>query len=229
MRLVVRIAGTLLMLVAGAWPSAAQDIVVGWEGDNGAGYAFVAPTAGFHVTPAQSLLVRASASMLYYNSQADGPTDVTAPGGAVAVGYRVSHPRVSAALFAGFERRRINQGWEQGPAVSGELFASATRLTQLSALGNFAQANRYAWARVGAKRQLTNRDFRGPHAISVGIEATGQGNKDVSTVALGGLLEHAWFHGGASLQFRAGYSVSTFHTGPDQRTLYVGAGIYRRF
>jgi hypothetical protein len=171
--------------------------------------------------------VRTTASFLYYNSHAHGPTDVAAPGGTVAVGYRLSASRVNLALFGGFEGRRFDHGWEEGPSASGELFVSATRLMQFSALGNFTNADRYTWARVGVKRQVTNTTFES-RAISIGLEATGQGNRDVTTYELGGVLERAWLQTGMSVQFRAGWSVSQFPTGPDQRRPYFGVGVYRR-
>lgn len=223
-----RFAIAVAALLAAAHPARAQDVVAGWEGDNTAGYAFIAPTAGMHLTPSQSVVLRATASLLYYNSQADGPTDVIAPGGAAAIGYRLSKGRVNMAMFGGFERRRIHRDWEQGPSASGEMFLSASRLTQVNALGAFAQANRYMWVRTGAKHQFTNTDFSGPRAFSIGVEATGQGNRDVTTYQLGGVFEHAWLRAGASLQFRAGYSLSTFPAGSEQRKPYFGIGMYRR-
>jgi hypothetical protein len=218
----------LATLLSTSRPAVAQDVVAGWQGDNVRGYAFVAPTAGFDMTSSQFVLLRATASFLYYNSQSDGPTDVMAPGGAVAVGYRISAPRVSLTMFGGFERRRIHHGWEQGASASGEMFFSATRLTQLSALGSFAEANRYTWVRAGAKRQLTNTNFSGSRALSVGAEVTAEGNRDVTSYEFGGLFEHAWLRAGMSMQFRAGYSRSAFQTGPDQQKPYFGIGIYRR-
>jgi cellulose biosynthesis protein BcsS len=208
--------------------AAGQDVVAGWEGGNTAGYAFIAPSAGFALTSSQSLVMKATASFLYYNSQAEGPTDVTAPGGGMAFGYRANTRRVNIALFGGLEQRRIHNGWERGASASGEVFLSTTPLTQISALGNFAQANRYTWLRLGTKRQLTNTSFTGARAISAGVEATAQGNRDVTTWELGGVLEHAWLRPGLSLQFRAGYSTSSFQTGPDQHKTYFGLGVYRR-
>ncbi|HET9831516.1 MAG TPA: hypothetical protein VFP91_07400 [Vicinamibacterales bacterium] len=193
-----------------------------------AGYAFIAPSAGFPITASQSFVLKATASFLYYNSQADGPTDVTAPGAAMAAGYRINSRRVNMAIFGGFERRKVRDGWEQGGSASGEMFVSATALTQISALGNFAQANRYAWLRAGAKRQLTNTSFKGPRALSAGIEATAEGNRDVTTYGIGGVIEHAWLRAGVSVQVRAGYSTSSFQTGPEQHKRYFGFGLYRR-
>lgn len=227
MRTVVTLAAVTTLLLIGR-PAAAQDVVAGWQGDNTAGYAFVAPSFGVPIAPSQSVVVKATASFLYYNSQANGPTDVTAPGGAVAVGYRVNTSRLNVAMFGGFEQRRIHDRAERGASASGEMFLSATRLIQISALGNFAQANRYTWLRAGAKRQLTNTQFTGPHALSAGVEATAEGNRDVTTYGFGGVLEHAWLKANLSLQFRAGYSTSSFQFGPDQRKAYFGFGFYRR-
>jgi hypothetical protein len=229
MKTLARVAVSFMALVTVSHPSAAQDVVAGWEGDGTAGYAFVAPTAGIPVTASQSVLFRATASFLYYNSLADGPTDVRAPGGAVVIGYRWHDSRANLAVFGGFERRRIHRRWEEGVAASGEMFLSATRLTQVSALVSYAQANRYTWVRAGAKHQLTNTDFSAPRSVSVGIEATAQGNRDVTNYELGAVLEHAWLRADTSVQFRAGYSRSAFPSGADQRKPYFGIGIYRRF
>jgi hypothetical protein len=224
---VLRTIGVAVLILGGRF-AAAQDVVTGWQGDRMAGYAFVAPSAGFPITASQAFVLKATASFLYYNSQADGPTDVTAPGAAMAAGYRISTRRVNMAVFGGFERRKVRDGWEQGGSTSGEMFVSATALTQISALGNFAQANRYAWFRAGAKRQLTNTTFKGARALSAGIEATAEGNRDVTTYGIGGVIEHAWLRAGVSVQVRAGYSTSTFQTGPEQHKTYFGFGLYRR-
>ena len=225
-------AGVIMMAAAALAaldrPAAAQDVVAGWEGGNSSGYAFVAPTARVPLTQAQSIVLRGTGSMLYYNSQADGPTDVTAPGAAAAIGYRFTGSRVNMTFLGGFERRYVHRVAEEGPAGSAEVFVSATRVTQVSALATYADAHRYSWGRVGLKRQLTNTGFTGPRAVSAGIEATAQGNVDVTTYQLGGVFEYAWLKAGVSIQIRGGASTSRYATGPDRQRPYVGFGLYRR-
>ena len=98
-----------MAVVSLAPPAAAQDVVVGWEGGESSGYAFVAPSARIPLSGSQAIVVRGTGSYLYYNSQADGPTDVMAPGVAGAIGYRFTRSRVSLSAFGGFERRYVDQ------------------------------------------------------------------------------------------------------------------------
>jgi hypothetical protein len=217
-----------LGIAASARHASAQDVVAGWEGGDSSGYAFVSPSARIPVTMTQAVLLRATASYLYYNSQADGPTDVMAPGAAAAAGYRFAGSRVNLAVLGGFERRRVEGTWEQGAAGSVELFVASTRLTQISALGTYAQAHRYSWSRVGLKRQFTNTAFTGSRTLSAGVEASAQGNVDVTSYQLGGVLEHAWLRSGMSIQVRGGLSTSRYAAGPDKGRPYIGVGIYRR-
>lgn len=229
--------GAVVALAVTAEGAAAQDVVAGWEGDDRRGYVFVAPTAAVDVSPSQSLLLRVSASLLYYGSEADGPTDVTAPGASVGIGYRFRTARVSAAVVGGYEVRRIRRSssilqphaWERGGSASGELFVAATRLTQFSAMAAYGAANRYVWSRAGLKQQITNRDFSGPRAISLGLEATAQGNRDVTTYQLGTVVEWTWLSAESSLQLRAGYGRSEFPDGREQNRPYLGVGLYRAF
>jgi hypothetical protein len=234
-RLLTRGVVFMLALVASAERGIAQDIVAGWEGDNTRGYVFIAPTASVDLGSSQAILLRGTGSFLYYGSQADGPTDVTAPGASAAVGYRVSGSRVNASVLAGFEERRIQRrlsggrayDWEGGPSLSGELFVSASSLTQVSALANYGQANRYSWMRVGVKRQLSNTTFTGKRAVSVGVELTGQGNRDVTQYQLGGVFELGWLSARSSLQIRTGYAKSIFTDASTEARPYLGIGIYR--
>lgn len=232
-RILIGIATVLSVTVAAE--ASGQDIVTGWEGDTTRGYAFVAPTAAFTLSPSQSLLVRGSASYLYYASRLGGPTDVNAPGGAAMLGYRITTAQVNAAVVGGFELRRIFRAtsvaapadWEHGLSLSGELFVNASRLTRLSALGNYGQAARYSWMRTGIQKQLSNRDFSGPRAVSLGAEFTAQGNQDVRGYQIGGVFEISWMAARSALQIRAGHSQSTFSRGGHERRGYLGIGLYR--
>jgi hypothetical protein len=228
--------GVVLALIATPELVRAQDVVAGWEGDDTRGYVFVAPTAAIDVSPSQALLLRASGSFLYYGSEADGPTDVTAPGASVALGYRLRRSRVSAAVMGGYEMRRVRRAssdlpdaWERGASASGELFVAATALTQVSAIATYGAAHRYVWSRAGVKRQMTNTDFSGRRAVSVGLEVTAQGNRDVRTDQLGMVVELAWLGAQTSLQLRSGYARSEFPDGRRQGRPYLGFGVYRAF
>jgi hypothetical protein len=229
--------GILVALIATAEVVAAQDVVAGWEGDDTRGYLFVAPTAATDLSASQSLLLRASASLLYYGSEADGPTDVRAPGVSLGIGYRLRKARVSAAVTGGYEVRRVHRtsspslphAWEGGGSASGELFVAATRLTQVSAMAAYGAANRYVWSRAALKQQVTNRNFSGRRAVSLGVEATAQGNRDVSTYQVGTVVEWAWLGARSALQLRAGYGRSEFPDGRRQDRPYLGLGLYRAF
>ena len=224
-------------IVLSARAGLAQNVVGGWEGDDTQGYLFLTPTAALSLSPSQSLLVRGTASFLYYGSQLDGPTDVTAPGVSAMLGYRYANRVVSTSVAGGYEGRRVRRigaagpgvTFERGASFAGELFTNVSTLTQINALASYGEANRYSWLRLGAKRQLTNTRFTGSRAVSLGVEATAQGNTDVTTYQLGGLYEIAWFGTRTSMQLRAGYSRSEFSSGAFQSKPYVGIGLYRGF
>ncbi len=232
-----------LICLVGGWllPSAAsgQEFIAGWEGEASRGYAFASPVLSMRLGAHDALVVRGAASYLYYRfPDAGGPTDVTSPGIAGGLAYRVRSARLSATVGSGFELRQTlrrpaagasSRTTERGLTIQGEVFFQATPLTNLNAIVSYDQANRYLWARSGVKRQLTNTRFTGPTALGLGAEITVQGNNDGQAYQAGAVLALDLLRARGSLQVRGGYARLQYPAGPSESRPYVGVGVYRAF
>ena len=217
--------------------ASAQELAAGWEGDDRRGYAFTSPSVSIGLGASQALVFRASGSYLYYQYPVDeGRVTVTSPGVGGGIGYRVQSRHINVTFVTGLEVRntlRVEPGarlttLERGAYAATEVFVSAGA-TRISTIANYGQANRYTWARASMTRQLTNKLFEKPRAISVGVDVTLAGNRDLKTEQLGGVLVWDWFRAKASVQMRAGYSLSSSAGAIVDRHPYVGAGFYRHF
>jgi hypothetical protein len=217
----------------------AQEIIVGWEGSPSNGYGFVMPVFSVPKTDTSAFVIRPAVGYLHYNfREAGGRSDVTSPVVSIGMAYRLRLPRVSMTLGPGLEARwehrkqangtRINKT-QTGVTASADFFIQANPLTNLSLIATYSQTNRYLWSRASIKRQVTNRDFRRNSAISFGAEVTGQGNRDVRQVQLGGLMEVGFLSKHSSLQFRSGYARLQFIDRSIETRPYFGMGLYKAF
>jgi hypothetical protein len=218
--------------------SIGHEIVAGWEGSAGRGYTFVAPALTLHQGDQFSWILRGSLSYLYYDfPEAGGDTRVRSPGQSLGLALRYAAPSFTATLGPGYEMRQTrrepaagaeSEDNENGFTLEGNVFFQATPRTVVSLLASYGDANEYYWARGGVKQQIGG---SGTDAIAwhLGAELTSQGNEDVDTRQLGGVVEAAFPRAQASLQLRAGYSRqenpdSSRHSDP-----YFGVGLYRAF
>ena len=216
-----------------------QEVVTGWEGSAGRGYAFVSPAASFATSGQVSWVVRGAVSYLYYDFRDDGGrTDVRSPGESLGVALRYSTPQLTATIGPGYEvrqtRRRLAAGGEtrrteSGVTGQGDVFYQLTPLVNLNAIVSYGDAHRYVWARAGIKRQISNFDHRESVTTHVGGEITEQGNSDGRSTALGGLLEFAYPGLRGSLQLRAGYSRLRNPDDSHESRPYFGVGYYQAF
>ena len=232
------------LAVCAAWLSvavpavaSADELVAGWEGGDSRGYVFASPTMSFAAKDAYSWVLRGTLSYLYYDvTETAGTTHVRSPGEAVAFGLRYSAPNITATIAPGYEirqtRRHPASGGEEndnesGVVVQGDVFYQATPLVNVSGIVSYSGANDYVWARAGIKRQVTNLGAGNAATMHVGMEVTGQGNRDGHTAQFGGLFEFVYpaFH--ASLQLRAGYSRLRNPDGSHESMPYFGVGFYR--
>ena len=220
-------------------PAAAQELVAGWEGSAGRGYAFVSPSGTFATTGQLSWVVRGAVSYLYYDFRDEGGrTEVRSPGESIGVALRYSSGPLTASIGPGYEvrqtRRRLAAGGEtrrtdSGATVQGDVYYQVTPLVNLNAIVSYGDANHYTWARAGVKRQISNFDQRESRTLHVGGEITGQGNSDGRSVQVGGLFEVAYPADRASLQLRAGYSRLKNPDDSHESRPYFGVGYYRAF
>ena len=208
-----------------------QELAAGWEGQSGRGYAFFSPRTDL----GSQVVVGAAASFLYYDFAAEtGRVELTSPGVAIAVGYRIRTSRLSGTFSPGFELRRTSRRtgsamaltrMEAAPTMQADLFGRIGRHTQTSIIASYGHANRYTWVRAGLTYQLSNRAGTRPLSISAGVEATGQGNGDVRTAQVGGVAEFLFVRRQLSLQIRSGISNDRDRGS----TPYAGLGMYHRF
>jgi Cellulose biosynthesis protein BcsS len=229
------------MMVLGASASEAHELIGGWEGGPGNGYAFLEPVFSFPDSGMGSaFVIRPTFSYLYYDTydSAGGLTQVSSPGESLGIAYRLRTPRLTLTLGPGFEVRQehrdLADGTRQsdtlrGATLSGDMYFQATSLTSCTLIGSYEDANHYVWSRAGIKRQITNTDFRDATAISLGLELTEQGNQDVRRDQAGAVLGWEFLRAHASLQFHAGVSRSRFPTAPSAAQAYFGVGLYRAF
>ena len=229
-------AAVVLCYVPGA---CAQEVVGGWEGSAGRGYAFVAPSMTLHRSDPFSWILRGAVSYLYYDLPAPGgATEVRSPGQSVGIALRYTGPGVTATLGPGYEvrqtRRSLASGnvtteHQRGLTLDGNVFVQVTPRTVISVLGSYGKANDYHWVRVGAKQQIggsAGGDSTGWH---VGIEGTDQGNEDVKSRQIGAVLEAAFPRTRSSLQLRAGGSRRENPDGSKESSPYFGVGYYQGF
>jgi hypothetical protein len=227
-----------------------QELVTGWEGYGQRGYGMVQPSYGFNLnspssvqgvvsTPAYSILLRGSASYLYYpTSDASGITQVTSPGVSWGGALRLQTRRLTLTFGPSYEVRwthdklpsgQITQTLEHGIMGQGDAYFQATPLTNVNGIISYENSNGYLWSRFGVVHQITNPHFTRPHALSIGGEFTAQGNNQIVVYEGGGLFEIAFLREHASVSFRGGYSREQYpdhavHTAP-----YLGAGLYFDF
>lgn len=214
----------------------AQELVGGWEGGSGNGYAFVAPIFSFPKSgEGAAWVVRPSASYLYYETRdAAGVTDVRSPGAALSIAWRWRTPQLTVTLGPGFEsrweRRTLPSGavisnTRTGVTVAADAYWQATPLTRLIWSASYGDSDRYYWSRVGFARQLATGDSKNKAALAVGADVTVQGNPDITRHQAGGLLEVNFLQARSSLQLRAGYSQSR-NAGATESHPYLALGFY---
>lgn len=216
--------------------STGHEVVAGWEGSAGRGYTFVAPSLTLHRGERLSWVLRGSLSYLYYDfPEAGGDTKVRSPGQSLGLALRYAAPRFTATVGPGYEvrqtRRKPAAGGEikddeNGATLEGSVFIQATPRTVVSLLASYGEANDYYWVRGGVKQQVGGSDAIAWH---LGAELTSQGNEDVESRQLGGVLEAAFLRAQASLQLRAGYSRQENPDASRQSDPYFGVGLYRAF
>lgn len=225
-------AGLLVCFLLCPAGASGQEIVVGWEGQSGRGYAFVAPGGELASRDRHRLILRVVGSYLYYDyPEDDAMTEVRSPGAALVLGYRIATPRVSFTISPGVEVRRTTRqraadsatAREVGGTLQAELFGQLSARVHGSMIASYGHANRYTWARGALRHQLSNFSGTGRVTLSAGVEATKQGNPDTQSTQIGGVLEIAVPRSAFSGQVRGGLADDK------ARHPYIGIGVYRRF
>lgn len=218
------------------------ELISGYEGDtHGSGYGFFGPSYVRPLRPGLAWTVRASGNYLTYQfSGLEGATRVRSPGANAAIGLQFGNTsffRVLAGPEVKWQRTQVTgtdgviatrTGTRLGANLGGEMYANPTSHNNLQGLINYNTSDKYSWARLGFKEQISNRAWEGPTTAFVGVEAIAQGNHDIRSRQFGGLFEVTHVPAKVSVVFKAGYKQSTFDVGPDNTGPYFSVGFYRR-
>lgn len=220
----------------------AFELLGGYEADtHGSSYGFVGLGLIRGIRPDLAWVARGTVNFLAYEFESlDGLTEVRSPGiGAAAglqfggknfvrvlVGPEVKWRRVEIAPVNGVDLSHSDT--RVGATIAAEMVAHPSSHSTVMGLVNYGTADKYTWARLGFKQQVTNHDWQGNNTWYLGVDGTAQGNDDIRSVQLGGLVEVTFVPQDLSLQFRAGYKRSTFDVGPQRTGPYFAVGFYKR-
>jgi len=217
------------------------ELVSGYEGDtHGSAHGFFGPSYVRPIRPGLAWTARAFASYLSYHfSNVNGATDVRSPGVSSAIGLQFGDThffRVLAGPEVKWRRTEVTASGitstqtdaRFGVNVGSEVYANPTPHNNIHGIVNYNTSDRYTWGRLGFKEQIGNRAWERPLTTFLGIEAIGQGNRDIRSRELGGFFEVSHAPAKVSLMFKAGYKRSTFDVGPAETGPYFSVGFYRR-
>lgn len=220
------------------------EFIAGYEGDtHGTGYGFAGPAYVHPLRPRLAFTARVFASYLVYEfEEAGGTRKVRSPGVNPSVGLRFGATNF-VQLLAGLDVRRREDSFEGpggvgsrkdrdtrvGASFGAEWYTNPSDRDNVHALVNYGTVDKYTWARLGYKRQLTNVGWQEPLALFGGVEVIGQGNDDIRSMQAGPLVELNFVRARTALMLRGGYKRSTFDAAPDRSGPYFGIGLYKRF
>lgn len=223
-------------------PQSYWALIGGYEWDtHGSSYGFLGPQYTHRFGSGNvAWTARVFGNYLTYEfSDTTKTTEVKSPGGSASVGLKFGTKdffAVSAGPSIAWRKTTVttNAGVETktdetrtGANIGGEISVSPGP-NNIQVLGNFNTTDDYAWGRVGAKTQLTNRSWTDKNALFLGVEAIAQGNDDIKSIQFGGLIEVNHVPAQLSLMFRAGYKRSSFDVGADKTGPYFGINLYKR-
>ncbi|MFN7974675.1 MAG: cellulose biosynthesis protein BcsS [Acidobacteriota bacterium] len=229
-----RAAAALALLAPGIALAGDTDVASGWEGGTARGYAYLFPAFSFHLAGKSSLVISGGPSFYYYET--GGGAKVSSPGFEASLMLGVETSRLWFRTGPGIEGRKTTlhepsgnvETDEKGATWKTALVYRPSPLWTFSGLGSYGAVNEYAWLRLGVGRRITDTSFTGRRSLSLGGEATIEGNADSREVKAGAVLDLAWLRPYTSIQIRAGASTSST-SGDGRARAYVGVGLYRRF
>lgn len=210
-------------------------------------FGFIGPQWNRPLNDNVRLTARAYVNWLQYEfEEAGGITKVSGPGVSTRVGLKFGD-RNTFGIGAGpsfkwrereFEDLDGNdiegpddaedEDMEVGFNVGADAYINATDRDVLHGIVNYDTVDDYLWTRAAYKRQITNFDWKETWAHFLGVEGILQGNDDIRTLMLGGLVEFTHAPSSTSLMFRAGFKKSSFDTADDRSGPYFGVNFYKR-
>jgi hypothetical protein len=229
------------------------ELIGGFEADtHGTGYGFFGPSYVHPITPGLAWTARVFANYLYYEfGEGIGETKVRSPGVSTAVGLRFGDRNlfglttgaegffgVSAGPEVKWRREEFHRAdgtlvqedtTEVGASLGAELYTNPTSHNVVQGLFAYGTSDSYAYGQLSFKEQVSNLEWQGPNTVFVGVEGIMQGNKDITSIQGGGLVQLTHVPWDLSVTLRAGYKRSSFESGPDKTGPYFGIGLYKRF
>ena len=190
-----------------------------------------------------ALTARAFANWLQYEFEdgSGGTTEVSGPGVSTQVGLRFGGRnwfRVGAGpsftwrnetfIDAAGNESEAESDMDIGLSIGADAYLNPTDRDNIHALANYETTDEYLWTRLGYKRQITNFDWQGSWAHFVGAEGIWQGNDDIKTLMLGGLVEFVHAPSSTAIMLRAGFKRSSFEVADDRSGPYFGINFYKR-
>lgn len=221
------------------------ELIGGFEVDtHGTRYGFLGPVYLRRLNDNVKFTGHVYATTLNYafSDGRGGETTVDAPGINPGIGLRFGDKNwfgIRAGLDIERRRQEYNPAGGRpstsvretrvGASVGADAWWNPTTRTNVHAMINHGTASDYTWGRIAVKRQVSNLDGTGSQTLHVGAEVIGQGNDDIRSWQLGGLIELAFPRHQLSLTARSGYKRSSFDAGPDKSGPYFGIGLWKRF
>jgi hypothetical protein len=234
-------------------PASYWEVIGGMEfAADGLFYGFVGPQWNRSLNDTTRLTARAYANWLKYEyDSAGGTTEVSGPGVSTRIGLKFERGRntfgIGAgpsfkwrdATFVGLNGNEIedddldddgeaDEDMEIGFNVGADASLNPSSRDNIHLIVNYETVDKYLWTRGAYKRQITNLNWQGPWATSLGAEAIMQGNDDITTLMFGGLVEFAHGPSRTSLMVRGGWRQSSFDDADDRSGAYVGVNLYKR-
>jgi hypothetical protein len=220
------------------------EIIGGLEFDtDGTLFGFIGPQWIRPINENMAFTARAYANWLQYEFEENGgTTKVSGPGVSTQAGLRFGGRnwfRVGAGPSFTWRDRSFEDAdgnetegesdMDIGLSIGADAYLNPTDRDNIHALANYETTDDYLWTRLGYKRQITNFDWQGTWAHFLGAEGIWQGNDDIKTLMLGGLVEFVHAPSSTAIMLRAGFKRSTFEVDPDDRSgPYFGINFYKR-
>lgn len=219
------------------------EVIGGLEFDtDGMMYGFAGPQWTRPLNEDVALTARAYVNWLQYEFEENGGlTEVSGPGISTSVGLKFGdRNRFTVGAGPSFKWRSrtftdaaghetdIDEGADVGFSVGGSAYLNPTDYDNIHAIVSYDTVDSYLWSRLGYKHQITNHDWQDTWAHFVGAEGILQGNDDIRTMMLGGLVEFVHAPSSTAIMLRAGFKKSTFDVADDRTGPYFGINFYRR-
>jgi hypothetical protein len=159
----------------------------------------------------------------------------TSPGLTTVAGVKFTWAKTTLGLFGGAEFRNTTlspedqgsnvQGSRSAGVISGEFDTWLPTQTNFNVSGSYSGTSDFSYEKARIKQQVTNRDFKGPASLFVGVDQTYGRNADFHGETVGLLVELYYAPLKCSIGLRGGLKHdSTFGNGG-----YGGLDLYKGF